>query len=173
MFFLACLKILLPTKIEFHHDCAYLTIFHVYSLQKELTHTIHLHPSYFGPSMPTYLKKKLHSDVEGTCSGRFGYIITVVALQNIGRGKVLPGSGLAEFNVKYQAIVFKPYKGEVVDAVVTTVNKMGFFADVGPLQVFVSQHLIPNDMKFDPNGNPPCYQSEDQQVRCLPRLRPR
>ncbi|RUS13432.1 RNA polymerase Rpb7 [Endogone sp. FLAS-F59071] len=123
---------------------------------KELTHIIHLHPSYFGPSMPTYLKDKLHQDVEGTCSGRFGYIITVVAIQNIGKGKVLPGSGLAEFNVKYQAIVFKPYKGEVVDAVVSTVNK-----------------LIPSDMKFDPNGNPPCYQSEDQQVRCVSRLRPR
>jgi DNA-directed RNA polymerase subunit E'/Rpb7 len=29
----------------------------------------------------------------------------------------------------------------VVDAVVTNVNKMGFFADVGPLSVFVSTHV--------------------------------
>ncbi|CAM0137707.1 unnamed protein product [Umbelopsis sp. WA50703] len=113
--------------------------------------------------MQTQLNDKLYADVEGTCSGRFGYIITVVRIHTIGKGKILPGSGLAEFKVKYQAIVFKPFKGEVVDAVVTTVNKMGFFADVGPLQVFVSSHLIPSDMKFDPNGNPPCYQSEDQQ----------
>ena len=33
------------------------------------------------------------------------------------------------------AVVFRPFKGEVLDAVVTTVNKMGFFAEVGPLQV--------------------------------------
>ncbi|CAO3671547.1 unnamed protein product [Umbelopsis vinacea] len=115
--------------------------------------------------MQTQLNDKLYTDVEGTCSGRFGYIITVVRIHSIGKGKILPGSGLAEFKVKYQAIVFKPFKGEVVDAVVTTVNKMGFFADVGPLQVFVSSHLIPTDMRFDPNGNPPCYQSEDQIIQ--------
>ncbi|CAO3596958.1 RNA polymerase Rpb7 [Absidia repens] len=131
---------------------------------KELSHTITLHPSYFGPSIQTRLKDKLYSDVEGTCSGRFGYIITVVSLMNISKGKILPGSGLAEFRVKYQAIVFKPYKGEVLDAVISTVNKMGFFADVGPLQVFVSSHLIPNDMRYDPNSTPPCYSSDDQVI---------
>lgn len=41
---------------------------------------------------------------------------------------------------------------------------MGFFADVGPLQVFVSSHLIPPDMKFDANSNPPSYASEDQLI---------
>ncbi|KAJ2962687.1 hypothetical protein NQZ79_g2278 [Umbelopsis isabellina] len=75
--------------------------------------------------MQTQLNDKLYADVEGTCSGRFGYIITVVRVHTIGKGKILPGSGLAEFKVKYQAIVFKPFKGEVVDAVVTTVNKVG------------------------------------------------
>ncbi|ORZ02487.1 DNA-directed RNA polymerase II subunit [Syncephalastrum racemosum] len=131
---------------------------------KDLVHTITLHPSFFGPNMHTQIKEKLYQDVEGTCSGRYGYIITVLSLSNISKGKVLPGSGLAEFKVNYQAIVFKPYKGEVLDAIVTTVNKMGFFADVGPLQVFVSSHLIPNDMHYDPNGNPPCYSSDDQVI---------
>ena len=31
---------------------------------------------------------------------------------------------------------------------------MGFFAEVGPLDVFVSKHLIPADMSFDPQSNP-------------------
>ena len=39
------------------------------------------------------------------------------------------------FPMRYMAVVFRPFKGEVLDAVVTTVNKMGFFAEVGPLQV--------------------------------------
>jgi hypothetical protein len=53
------------------------------------------------------------------------------------------GGGLATFPMRFNAIVFRPFKGEVFDAVVTTVNKLGFFAQVGPLQVFVSKHLIP------------------------------
>ena len=41
---------------------------------KLLTHTIQLHPQFFGPQMRAYLTKRLYEEVEGTCSGRFGYI---------------------------------------------------------------------------------------------------
>jgi DNA-directed RNA polymerase II subunit RPB7 len=65
----------------------------------------------------------------------------------------------------FKAIVFRPFKGEVFDAIVTQVNKLGFFAEVGPLSVFVSKHLIPADMQFDPNSTPAAYVSQvsDQQ----------
>lgn len=51
--------------------------------------------------------------------------------------------GSVEFRIKYRAIVLKPFKNEVVDAVVVTVNKMGFFAEVGPLNIFISNHVLP------------------------------
>lgn len=71
---------------------------------------------------------------------------------------MLPGSGLAEFNVRYRAVVWRPFKGETVryaarnswwtrthglqvDAIVTSVNQVGFFADAGPLPLFVSSHV--------------------------------
>ena len=94
--------------------------------QKELSHTIHLHPSYFGPRMLQFLESKLYSDVEGTCSGEFGYIIAVVSILDIGKGLVMPGSGQAEFVTRYRAIVFKPFKGQVMDGVVVNVNKVSF-----------------------------------------------
>lgn len=88
-----------------------------------------------------------------------------MSILDIGKGMVLGGSGQAEFVTRYRAIVFKPFKGEVVDGVVNNVNKvcscicyclntlegqmitrgfgfkMGFFADVGPLAVFVSHQV--------------------------------
>ena len=51
--------------------------------QKELKHTINLHPSYFGPQTDVYVRNKLHSDVEGTCSGRLGYIIAVLGVSSL------------------------------------------------------------------------------------------
>lgn len=60
----------------------------------------------------------------GTCSGEFGYIIAVINVIDIGKGMVLVGSGQAEFITRYRAIVYKPFKGEVVDAVVNNVNKV-------------------------------------------------
>lgn len=63
-------------------------------------------------------------NILGTCSGEFGYIIAVINVIDIGKGMVLVGSGQAEFITRYRAIVYKPFKGEVVDAVVNNVNKV-------------------------------------------------
>lgn len=129
-----------------------------------MEHTITLPPEHLGPSLPGLLQETLLAQVEGHCTGRHGYIIAVLGHERIGRGIVQDGSetGAVEFRIKYRAIVLKPFKNEVVDAVVVTVNKMGFFAEVGPLNIFISNHLIPTDFKFEPNSMPPCYISEDQ-----------
>ena len=91
--------------------------------------------------MLNYLESKLYLDVEGTCSGQFGYIIAVVSILDIGKGMVLPASGQAEFVTRYRAIVFKPFKGEVVDGVVNNVSKVCPFLQyeiVVVLRAFVS-----------------------------------
>ncbi|BFZ62272.1 DNA-directed RNA polymerase II subunit [Saitoella coloradoensis] len=119
-----------------------------------LTHTLTLPPSSFGPHIRRDLTQILTSTLEGTCSGPNGYIIAILnpTRIDISKGLIQPGTGLAVFECKYQALVFKPFKGEVVDGVVSTVSMMGFFADVGPLSVFVSKHLIPSEMHFEAAG---------------------
>jgi DNA-directed RNA polymerase II subunit RPB7 len=77
--------------------------------------------------MLQFLEQKLYADVEGTCSGQFGYIIAVVSILDIGKGIVLSGNGQAEFVTRYRAIVFKPFKGEVLDGVVTSVLQVSAF----------------------------------------------
>lgn len=83
---------------------------------------------------------------------------------DISLGRIVPGSGIAEFTVSYKAVVWRPFKGETVDGIVANVNKMGFFADVGPLSVFVSSHLIPAEIKFDPTSNPPHFTDNGEQI---------
>jgi DNA-directed RNA polymerase II subunit RPB7 len=77
--------------------------------------------------MQQYLESKLYSDVEGTCSGQFGFIIAVVSISDIGKGMVISGNGQAEFVTRYRAIVFKPFKGEVVDGVVHNVTRVRLY----------------------------------------------
>jgi DNA-directed RNA polymerase II subunit RPB7 len=108
---------------------------------KRLEHEIILHPKYFGRKMDEILLQRLHAEVESTCTGRYGYIVCVTTVDSVSKGRIIEGTGMATFVVKYRAIVFRPFKGEVVDAIVTQVNQMGFFAEVGPLQVFVSNHV--------------------------------
>ena len=136
----------------------------------------------------------LFDEVEGKCIGksvssatrlaytppfddRYGYVIAVTSLDNIGVGKIQPGDdersidrpyanfllclgrGYVIFPVKYHAIVFRPFKHEVVDAIVTQVTKvrrftsssssrrrlylfqMGIFCKAGPLTCFISRHV--------------------------------
>eukprot|EP01102_Stenamoeba_stenopodia_P005236 TRINITY_DN15785_c0_g1_i1.p1 TRINITY_DN15785_c0_g1~~TRINITY_DN15785_c0_g1_i1.p1 ORF type:complete len:174 (+),score=34.73 TRINITY_DN15785_c0_g1_i1:175-696(+) len=122
---------------------------------------MYMHPKYFGPNLRKTIIEKLHQDVEGTCSGKYGFIIFVTGVEDISMGKVQDSTGHVGFDVVYRAIVFRPFKNEIVDGVVTQVTKLGFFADVGPMQVFVSEHLIPADFKFDVLSNPPCFVSTD------------
>ncbi|KAL0487872.1 DNA-directed RNA polymerase II subunit RPB7 [Acrasis kona] len=128
----------------------------------QLEKNIRLHPRNFGPQLHQTLKQKLSSEVEGQCTGRYGYIITVTSISHIGQGKIAESSGYATFLVKYRAIVMRTFKSEIVDAVVTRVTKIGFFASVGPLEIFISRHGIPTDMTFDPDSSPPRYIAEDQ-----------
>jgi hypothetical protein len=154
---------------------------------------------------------KLYSDVEGICTGKYGYIVSVISVETIGQNTIQQGTGMAAFNVVYQAIVYRPFVGEVLEGVVAKVikvsfslsllfkdflsfadlgavcgQKMGFLAEVGPLQVFVSSHvsapvrvtvplscrsdakwrlfftqLIGNDYAFDSDVNSPCWSSDD------------
>ncbi|XP_057994409.1 DNA-directed RNA polymerase II subunit RPB7-like [Hevea brasiliensis] len=106
-----------------------------------LERNMQLHPRYFGRNLRENLVSKLMKDVEGTCSGRHGFVVAITGIENIGKGLIRDGTGFVTFPVEYQCVVFRPFKGEILEAVVTMVNKMGFFAEAGPVQIFVSNHV--------------------------------
>jgi DNA-directed RNA polymerase II subunit RPB7 len=110
----------------------------------------------------TTLRKK----VEGKCTGRFGYTILVTSLTDVGKGRLDEDSGSAVFPVTYLALVFRPIRNEILNTRVTQVNQNGFFASAGPLEIFVSDKLMPSDLKFDAgrDGNP-MYISEEENIR--------
>lgn len=134
----------------------------------ELQKNVLLPPRAFGPNLIKTVLQRLRQEVEGSCTGRHGYIVlvTTVSPGGIGPGVLQPTTGLAKYDVTYRCLVFKPLKGEVLDAVVTSVSKFGFFADAGPMQLFVSNYHIPEDMKFTADDEP-CFVTDDGQVRVV------
>jgi DNA-directed RNA polymerase II subunit RPB7 len=144
---------------------------------KQLSRDLLLHPMHFGPRLHDIIRLRLIEEVEGTSMGKYGYVITVTEVrdEDIGRGVIQDNSGYVCFNIKYRAILFRPFKNQVLDAVVTVVNQLGFFADVGPLQVFVSRHAMPTDLNngYDHENN--AWISDDREVEirkgCAVRLK--
>ena len=69
-------------------------------------------------------------DIQLGCCFRYGFVIAVTTIDNIGAGLIQPSRGFVIYPVKYKAIVFRPFKGEVLDAVVTQINKVSRFCFV-------------------------------------------
>ena len=82
----------------------------------ELEQTVSLHPSFFGPRISERLQERLLNDVEGTCNGQY-YIICVVDIIDISQGNIRPGTGIAEYVIRYRTVVWRPFKGETVGSI--------------------------------------------------------
>lgn len=56
--------------------------------------------------------------------GSYGYVVGVIGVLGIGTGMIRDGTGYVTFPIKYECVVFRPFKGEVLEAVVSVVHKV-------------------------------------------------
>ncbi|KAL8275045.1 hypothetical protein Esti_001101 [Eimeria stiedai] len=119
--------------------------------------SVALRPAQLGPEYLSCIEALLRQQVEGKCLQSVGYVVCVIrVLQNM-PGRIQDSTGFVVVAAKYQAIVFKPFKEEVLDAVVTDVNKLGLFAQCGPLKVFVSRASLPSSYTFQEEEAVPSF----------------
>ena len=84
---------------------------------------------------------KLVKDMEGVCMGDY-FIIAIMDTFDVSEGRILPGNGLAEFTVGYRAVVWRPFKGEVVSLLSQRVQNEELVAD-DPRLIASLSRLIP------------------------------
>lgn len=112
----------------------------------EMEERIPLHPSYFSSEAPDSIRELLYKRKEGTNTGTM-MIVRIIGILEISEPKVAPGTGMALYTISYRAVVWQPFRGEVVDGEVSQVVNNGFFVDVGALSVFVSKAVSLCDLK--------------------------
>ncbi|KAF2769504.1 hypothetical protein EJ03DRAFT_351242 [Teratosphaeria nubilosa] len=130
---------------------------------KTLEYRIDLHPSFFGSNSETYVRRRLYEDREGTNTGTM-MIVAIINIEDISEPKIVPGTGFAQYDCSYRAIVWRPFRGEVVDGMVSSVVNNGFFVDVGGLSVFVSKAMIPPQLKYTVEGSTPSFTDNSEQT---------
>lgn len=118
---------------------------------KRFVHRLTLHPQYIGQNIQFLVQDYLLKKVEGSCTPS-GYIISVLRAESMSEGRILL-SGHISFQVEYQALVLKPINGEVVDAPIVSCTKMGYFASIGPLSIFISNYQIPQNLLEELGNN--------------------
>lgn len=97
-----------------------------------------LHPSFFNNDASKKVIERLYTDMQGTIEGP-EMIVQIIEVDEISDPVLVPGTGMAKYTLAYRAIVWRPFRGEVVDGMVSSVVSNGFFVDVGALNVFVAK----------------------------------
>jgi len=116
--------------------------------------SIAMRPCDLGPFFLQRLEARLRYDLEGSLSKNHdGTIVHIFRVTDRSKPRIQDGTGFAVVDVSFEAIVFRPFKNEVIDCVVSEVTRLGFFAFFGPMKVFVSKSCIPEDMAFQPDTN--------------------
>lgn len=85
-------------------------MFFIHKLERPVT----VHPSWLGHKIRELVKTRLCLDIEGTCAGDFHVIAVLDSSFEVSGGIALPGLGLIEYRVKFRALVWRTFKGEVV-----------------------------------------------------------
>jgi DNA-directed RNA polymerase II subunit RPB7 len=90
----------------------------------------------------------------------------VMKVSETSKGRLHESEGDAYFDVVYSSLVFKPLRNEVLPAQVVSINQNGFFAQAGPLEIFVSTKLMPEDFRYEqpPEGLATFVMESDDQV---------
>lgn len=130
----------------------------------DLYHDLSLHRTCLGDEFIEALKQKVTCDVEGTCIDDHGSVIAVTFLDSIVDANFhLLKEDYIIYKLKFKAIVFRPFKNEVLDGIVIQVNKLGLFLKVGIMTCFISEKSIPCTMQY--NGR--IYQSSKDKTHVI------
>ena len=89
-----------------------------------LTRTIHVHPQHLGPQLERTVKEQLHKDVEGMTVDTSGFVVSVlsVTVKDLQKGQIDHLTGFVRYNISFNALVFRPFKNEVLIATVKAVS---------------------------------------------------
>ncbi|CAF1769777.1 unnamed protein product, partial [Brassica napus] len=88
----------------------------------------------------------------------------ITGIESVGNGLVRNGTAFVTFPLKYQCVVFRPFKGQILEAVVTLVNKAMSISFMYLYDFFFWLHLIPDDTEFQA-GDMPNYTTSDGSVK--------
>lgn len=113
-----------------------------------LTKSLSLNPQDLDTDIKAVISEKIR-DLEGTIVGSHGYVVSVLEFDQEGRGFIDNETGKVNFETNYNAIIFRPIQNEILDAVPDSINEYGIFYRIGPMNIFVSQYSISENLEYD------------------------
>jgi DNA-directed RNA polymerase subunit E' len=103
----------------------------------EVEDYVRVEPRYFGLPTLESIEMQLNESYVDSVSRDLGFVISVISVNDVGEGIIIPGDGAAFYKSKFKVLVWKPELHELVYGTVKEITNFGAFIDLG-----VSQGMI-------------------------------
>lgn len=119
-----------------------------YESETHLSREIPIEPHLLNCNISRIIKDKVWNTMKTVCSGEFGFVLRLNSIDKIGKGTINTDSGTVVYPVNFTVTSFKPDINNIIISCVTAVSKSGFFAELGPLEIFVPHTHVPDTYHY-------------------------
>jgi DNA-directed RNA polymerase subunit E' len=121
-----------------------------------LRDTVEVPPEHLADVTPDLVKKLLQDKLEGRVDEDVGSVVSVIDVQDIGEGAVVPNQPGVYYEAEFDAVTFDPQMQEVVDGEIVEVVNFGAFVGIGPVDGLLHVSQISDEYL--------AYDGENQQL---------
>ena len=109
----------------------------------EVEDHVRVEPKHFGLATDKAIEQQLNESYVNSVHKDIGFVITVVNIDEVDNGIIIPGDGAAYYKSKFKLLVWKPELHELVYGTIVEIANFGAFMQVGPAQgmIHISQTM--------------------------------
>nr|WCZ58620.1 RNA polymerase II subunit RPB7 [Andalucia godoyi] len=126
-------------------------------------------PQHLGPKLYSILERTVRSDLEGTFTPEYGFVVAVTSIQQAGRARIDDATIFTHFPCIVTAVCFRPLRNEILEGIVKSVSTIALIVSVATIDVFVARPWIDKAYSFDDStGIPRFVVQGDEELRLAP-----
>jgi len=109
----------------------------------EIEDYVRVEPKLFGLPTSEAIDKQLKETYKEYYDKEIGTVISVIKVDNIGEGVIIPGDGAAFYKSKFKLLVWKPELQELVYGLISEITNFGAFINLGVMRgmIHISQTM--------------------------------
>lgn len=104
---------------------------------------VRVEPKHFGLPTRESIQRQLNTSYVNSMSKDLGFVISVISVDNVGDGIIIPGDGATFYKSRFKVLVWRPELHELVYGTIKEITNFGAFMNLGPTQgmIHVSQTM--------------------------------
>lgn len=109
----------------------------------EVEDHVRVAPKLFGLPTIEAVEKQLRETYADYYDKELGKVVTVIEIQNVGEGIIIPGDGAAYYISKFKLLTWKPELQELVHGKISEITNFGAFINMGVMRgmIHISQTM--------------------------------